>query len=158
MGNLFAESGLRANNLQNSFEKKLGLSDDNYTLAVDSGAYGNFVKDKAGYGLAQWTFWSRKQELLDFAKSQGKSIGDLQMQLDFLWKELKDSYTAVLTVLQEAEKVKEASDAVLLWYERPADTSDAVQEKRAGYGQGYYDKYAGKPLDAGEPSGEVPSQ
>lgn len=42
MGNLYAESGLRANNLQNSFEKKLGLSDDNYTLAVDSGAYGNF--------------------------------------------------------------------------------------------------------------------
>lgn len=155
MGNLFAESGLRANNLQNSFEKKLGLSDDNYTLAVDSGAYGNFVKDKAGYGLAQWTFWSRKQELLDFAKSQGKSIGDLQMQLDFLWKELKDSYPAVLTVLREAEKVKEASDAVLLWYERPADTSDAVQEKRAGYGQGYYDKYAGKPADSGGPSGEV---
>ena len=115
MGNLFAESGLRANNLQNSIEKKLGLSDDNYTLAVDSGAYGNFVKDKAGYGLAQWTFWSRKQELLEFAKSQGKSIGDLQMQLDFLWKELKDSYPAVLTVLREAEKVKEASDAVLLW-------------------------------------------
>ena len=50
------------------------------------------------------------------------------MQLDFLWKELKDSYTAVLTVLQEAEKVKEASDAVLLCYERPTDTSDAVQE------------------------------
>ena len=49
MGNLYAESGLLANNLQNSFEKKLGLSDDNYTLAVDSGAYGNFVKDKAGY-------------------------------------------------------------------------------------------------------------
>ena len=155
MGNLYAESGLRANNLQNSFEKKLGLSDDNYTLAVDSGAYGNFVKDKAGYGLAQWTFWSRKQALLDFAKSQGKSIGDLQMQLDFLWKELKDSYPAVLTVLREAERVKEASDAVLLWYERPADTSDAVQEKRAGYGQGYYDKYAGKPADSGESSGEV---
>lgn len=155
MGNLFAESGLRANNLQNNFEKTLGLSDDNYTLAVDSGAYGNFVKDKAGYGLAQWTFWSRKQELLDFAKSKGKSIGDLQMQLDFLWKELKDSYPAVLTVLREAEKVREASDAVLLWYERPADTSDAVQEKRAGYGQGYYDKYAGKPADSGEPSGEV---
>lgn len=80
----------------------------------------NFVKDKAGYGLAQWAFWSRKQELLDFAKSQSKSIGDLKMQLNFLCKELKDSYPAVLTVLQEAEKVKEASDAVLLWYERPA--------------------------------------
>lgn len=86
----------------------------------------NFVKDKAGHGLTQWTCWSGKQELHDFTKSQNKSIGDLQMKQDFLWKELKDSYPAVLTVLQEAEKVKEASDAVLLWYERPADTSDAV--------------------------------
>jgi len=32
---------------------------------------------------------------------------------------------------------------VLLWYERPADQSDAVQKKRAGYGQGYYEKYSG---------------
>ena len=32
---------------------------------------------------------------------------------------------------------------MLLWYERPADQSDAVQVKRAGYGEGYYKKYAG---------------
>ena len=89
----------RSNNVQNSFEKKLGLNDETYTLAVDSGAYGNFVRDGAGYGLAQWTFWSRKEALLKFAKEKGKSIGDLQMQLDFLWKELKVSYPAVLTVL-----------------------------------------------------------
>ncbi|MDE7352724.1 MAG: hypothetical protein K2O06_06700 [Acetatifactor sp.] len=108
----------------------------------------NFVNDKAGHGLTQWTFWSGKQELQDFTKSQSKSNGDLQMKLDFLWKELKDSYPAVLTVLQEAEKVKNASDAVLLWYERLADTSVAVQEKRAGYGEGYYEKYAGKPADS----------
>ena len=108
---------------------------------MDENAYPDFVKDKAGYGLAQWTFWSRKQALLDFAKSKGKSIGDLQMQLDFLWKELMMSYPAVLTVLQNAENVREASDAVLLWYERPADQSDAVQVKRAGYGEGYLKKY-----------------
>lgn len=144
MGNLCAESGLRPDNLQNSCEKKLGMNDETYTLAVDAGVYGNFVRDGAGYGLVQWTFWSRKQALLDFAKSEGKSIGDLGMQLDFLWKELKMSYPAVLALLQNAGNVREASDAVLFWYERPADQSEAVQVKRAGYGQGYYDKYAGK--------------
>ena len=86
--------------------------------------------------------------------SQGKSIGDLQMQLDFLWKELKESYPAVLTVLQGAENVRQASDAVLLWYERPADQSEAVQEKRAEYGQTYYDKYAGKPESDDNTSGK----
>ena len=53
MGNIYAESGCRANNVQNSFEKKLGLNDETYTLAVDSGAYGNFFRDGDGYGLAQ---------------------------------------------------------------------------------------------------------
>ena len=142
MGNLYAESTLKSAILQRSYEKKLNITSEEYTRLVDDGAYPDFVKDKAGYGLAQWTFWSRKQALLDFAKSQGKSIGDLSMQLDFLWKELKDSYPAVLTVLQGADSVRQASDAVLLWYERPADQSEAVQVKRAGYGQGYYEKYA----------------
>lgn len=147
MGNLYVESGLRANNVQNSFEKKLGLNDETNTLAMDAGAYGNFVRDGAGYGLAQWTFWSRKQDLLKFAKEKGKSVGDLQMQMDFLWKELNTVYQTVLVVLQNADSVRQASDAVLLWYERPADQSDAVQVTRAGYGQGYYEKYAGEAVN-----------
>ena len=81
MGNLFAESGLNPQNLQNSFEKKLGMTNESYTQAVDAGTYDNFVKDSAGYGLAQWTYWSRKQNMLDFASKQNKSIGDLEMQI-----------------------------------------------------------------------------
>lgn len=143
MGNLYAESALNPKNLQNSYEKKLGYTDDSYTAAVDNGSYGNFVKDKAGYGLAQWTYWSRKQNMLEFARAAGKSIGDLEMQLDFLFKELTEGYKAVLSVLKTATTVKTASDSVLLNYERPADQSDAVKTKRASYGQTYYNKYAG---------------
>ena len=141
MGNLYAESGLRPNNLQNSFEKKLGYTDDEYVAAVDSGSYANFVRDSAGFGLAQWTFWSRKQELLDYANSAKKSIGDLEMQLEFLYKELT-GYTSVINTLKTATSVRAASDSVLLNFERPADQSVSVQTKRAGYGQTYYDKYA----------------
>ena len=143
MGNLYAESALNPKNLQNSYEKKLGYTDDSYTAAVDNGSYGNFVKDKAGYGLAQWTYWSRKQNMLEFARAAGKSIGDLEMQLDFLFKELTEGYKAVLSVLKTATTVKAASDSVLLNYERPADQSDAVKTKRASHGQTYYIKYAG---------------
>ena len=63
MGNLYAESGLKPTNLENTYERALGLTDEAYTAAVDSGAYADFVNDCAGYGLAQWTFWSRKQGL-----------------------------------------------------------------------------------------------
>lgn len=129
IGNLHAESALIPTNLQNSYEKKLGFTDTTYTNAVDNGTYNNFVKDSAGYGLAQWTYWSRKQNLLDFAKSKKASIGDLEMQLDFLYKELSEGYKTVLNVLKTAKSIREASNVVLLQYERPADQSEAVQTR-----------------------------
>lgn len=143
MGNLYAESGFRPENLQNSYEKSLKLTDIEYTTKVDNGTYTNFVKDKAGYGLAQWTYWSRKQNLLNFAKAQKKSIGDLEMQLDFLYQELQ-GYKSVFSTIQNAKTILDASNAVLLQYERPADQSISVQEKRAGFGKNTYDKFAGK--------------
>lgn len=143
MGNLYAESGFKPTNLQNTYEKKLGYTDATYTAAVDNGSYTNFVKDSAGYGLAQWTYWSRKQALWEYAQSVGKSIGDLTMQLDFMWKEMQ-GYKSMMTTLKSATSVLEASNAVLTQYEKPADQGEAVQKKRAGYGQTYYDKYAQK--------------
>lgn len=143
MGNLYAESALNPKNLQNSYEKTLGYTDDSYTAAVDDGTYSNFVRDSAGYGLAQWTFWSRKQNMLEFARAAGKSIGDLEMQLDFLCKELSSSYASLFMALKAAITVRAASDRVLIDFERPADQSEAVKVKRAGYSQMYYDRYAG---------------
>ena len=145
VGNLYAESALNPRNLQNNGNKALGLTDDEFTAAFDSGDYSavTFIHDGYGYGLAQWTFYSRKEALLNYAKAAGKSIGDLDMQLAFLLQEIK-GYTSVWNTLTTAKSVREASDAVLTKYERPADQSDAVQVKRAGYGQTYYDKYAGQ--------------
>ena len=150
MGNLYAESGLNANNLQNSYSKKFRMTDAEYTTAVDNGSYTNFVHDKAGYGLAQWTYYSRKQALFDYAKAAAASIGDLNMQLAFLWQELQ-GYKSVMNVLKAATSVRAASDAVLTGYEKPADQSEEVQKKRAEYGQKYYDKYA-----AGQQQAETP--
>lgn len=144
MGNLYAESGLRPNNLQNSYEGKLGMADAEYTEMVDHGTYQNFGNDRAGYGLCQWTYPTRKAALLAYAKSLGKSIGDLEMQLGFLMKELSTGYKSLLTLLKTATTVQEASDAFLLQFERPADQSATVKSKRAGYGQTYYNKYAKK--------------
>ena len=55
MGELFAESGLNPQNLQNSYEKKLGFTDATYTAAVDSGSYANFVHDSAVRGWRSFT-------------------------------------------------------------------------------------------------------
>ena len=144
MGNLFAESGLNPKNLQNSYEKKLGYNDETYTQAVDNLTYTNFVKDAAGYGLAQWTYWTRKQRLLKFAKQSNKSVGDLDIQLDFLMYELQGSYRSLFDLLRTTDSVKEASKAVLIKFEKPADQSLKVQKKRASYGESYYNKFASK--------------
>ena len=141
MGNFMAESGLRANNLQNSYEKSLGMTDEQYTAAVDNGTYTNFIQDRAGYGLYQATFWSIKESLLNFAKASGKSIGDWDMQVNHFLKMMREEYTAIWKVLTTAKSVREASDAVLLKFERPADQSETVQVKRAGYGEEFLAKY-----------------
>ena len=144
MGNLYAESGLKSCNLQGSYETKLGMNDAEYTAAVDAGTYTNFVKDSAGYGLAQWTYWSLKQDLYNYMKKLNKSIGDLEGQMEFLAYQLEKDYNVVWKTLKNAKTVLEASNAVLLKFERPADQSEAAQNKRASYGQKYYDSYAKK--------------
>ena len=133
MGNIYAESAFNPRNLQNSYEKKIGLTDEEYTAAVDAGTYTNFAKDCAGYGLAQWTYHTRKQGLLSKAKAAGKSVGDLNIQLSFLWEELQ-GYKKVMQQLKAAGSVAEAASAFMIGFERPADQSATAQKKRASYG------------------------
>lgn len=143
MGNLKAESALNPINLQNTGNKRLNLTDEQYTSMVDNNSYTNFVHDSIGYGLAQWTYYFRKQNLLNYSRNRGVSIGDLEMQLDFLVEvELKIGYKKVWNTLVNASSVQEASDIVLTGFERPANQGDSVKKLRASYGQAYFDKYA----------------
>lgn len=141
MGNMQAESGLIPTNLQGSYEKKLGMTDAQYTAAVDDGSYTNFIKDSAGYGLVQWTYWTLKRDLFNYVTARKKSIGDLEIQLEFLCYELSTSFSAVWETCKQATSVLEASNAMLLKFERPADQSTSAQNRRASYGQVFYDKY-----------------
>ena len=97
------------------------MSDAEYTAAVDAGIYTNFIKDSAGYGLAQWTYWSLKQDMLNYFKDKKKSIGDGQTQMEFLAYQLSSDYSSVWNTLKTATSILEASNAVLLKFERPAD-------------------------------------
>lgn len=142
MGNLYAESGIRSNNLQNSFEKSLGMNDAEYTAAVDNGTYENFVRDSAGYGLAQWTYWSRKQELLNYRNAAGTSIGNCKMQINFLLKELK-GYPTLYRTLTTTNSIADASRDVLQIYEKPATYREASTiALRESYSNSMYEKYA----------------
>lgn len=149
LGNAYAESGILPNNLQDSYQKTLGMSDEEYTKAVDSGSYSNFANDRAGYGLFQFTYWTLKQGLLEHAKKTKRSIGDLEMQLEYTWTLWERDYSSMMKILRSAQSVRAASDAVLLRFERPYDRGESVQIKRASLGETYYNKFATSPSTGG---------
>ncbi len=134
LGNIRDESGGNPRDLQNSYEKKLGYTDDSYTEAVDAGTYKNFSHDTAGYGLAQWTYPTRKENLLKFARNHGDSIGDFDMQLVFMYQELQ-GYKKLFAILKTTDSIREASDAFMTQYEKPADQSENAKRRRASYGE-----------------------
>ena len=140
MGNLYAESGIRANNLQNNYESSLG-SDDAYTAAVDNGSISrdSFANDHAGYGVAQWTFWSRKAALYDYAKVENNtSIADLSMQIDFLVRKELVKYADLNNYLKTTTDVNYATDRFAKEFERPAVYNQAT---RQSYSNKFYNTY-----------------
>ena len=138
MGNFYAESGLKSINLQTTGNKALGMTDEEYTAAIDNGTYTHFADDRHGYGLAQWTYPSRKEALQAFARERGVSIGDCAMQLAFIKQELGSK---LLAALRNASSVRETSNAVMLQYERPKDQSTEAQDRRASFSQRFFDQY-----------------
>lgn len=144
MGNLQKESGLKSNNLQNSYEKKLGMDDETYTAAVNSGAYSkeSFIHDKAGYGLAQWTYWSRKEGLYKYMIEQNMvGIDSLAKQLDYIVHEFNTTYKGMLPKLSKCKTVREATSIIMKEYEKPEDQSEAALTIRANYAQTFYNKF-----------------
>ena len=143
MGNLYVESHLNPKDLQGSYERKLNMTDDTYTTAVDNGSYtaDKFIHDSAGYGLCQWTYWSRKKSLYDYANKVGTSIGNLNMQLDFLWNEIQQ-YKTVFEAIKNWKSLRDISDIICKKYLKPANQSESYLHNRANFGQEYYNKFA----------------
>lgn len=152
LGNAYGESACKSNNLQNTGNNKLGMTDEAYTEAVDCGSYTNFAKDSHGYGLFQWTYHTRKAALLAFAQAAKKTVADWQMQLDFTDKELREGYKSLRQLLQSTTSIQEASNAFMLQFERPADQSAAAQAKRAAYGEKIKELLEGKAEEAPKPT------
>lgn len=127
MGNMQAESAMRANNAQDGMTR---LSDVEYTEAADNGLI-DFIYDSVGYGLCQWTFYSRKRELLSYCKARGVSVGNEAAQVDFCVKEMKEYYPALWDYLKTATGVYEAAGRICKEYEAPAVNNIDVRAQAA---------------------------
>lgn len=135
MGNMQAESSMKSNIAQRGMTS---LSDDDYTGRADTG-FIDFVHDSVGYGLCQWTFYSRKQNLLDYAKKKGTSVGDEDMQVQFCLMELREYFPKVWKFLRESHDLYQCTQIVCTDYERPAVNNVSVRYK---FAQEFFDQFA----------------
>ena len=154
-GNMMCESNMTANIAQRGMTT---LTDAQYTAAADCGAI-DFAHDAVGYGLCQWTYFTRKQALLDYARSCGVSVGDEQMQVQFCLNELRTGYPRLWAYLQTTQDIHCAGD-ICTDYERPAvnNIRDRIAYANALYMQ-YGDIFTGKdtaqPPDALSPEADT---
>ena len=105
MGNMMAESAMKADIAQRGMT---ALTDGQYTAAADAGTL-DFAHDAVGYGLCQWTFHTRKAELLAFARARGASVGDETTQIQFCLRELREDFPGVWRVLTGSKDLYDPS-------------------------------------------------
>ena len=139
LGCFHYESAMKSNNLENTFNNQFGMSDEEYTAAVDSrretkdqfihGRYATYISgqtpgEAVGYGLAQFTSSDLKREIYENSVERGKSISDPAAQIETLIGQLKrrDLYQK----LNAASSPTEANKIFLWKYEAGTGyTSDA---------------------------------
>lgn len=144
-GNICSESAhtFEPNITQRSFK----LNDATYTANADNNkqTYNGqmFVTDKVGYGLCQWTSSGRKTGLLEYAKSKGKSVGDLQIQLEWIDKEIHSTgYATCRKAIKENWSIEECARIICTEFERPAKKDDpTVQQNRINYAKEFYTEF-----------------
>ena len=159
MGNMEAESNCISYRLQSDFTTGYTRSIE-YTAQVDSGAISpeQFAYNGpggGGYGLCQWTFYTRKTGLYNLAKKKGTSIGDEQTGVDWFYEEVQQvEYRDTWNALNADSTIYSMVCAMLRNYEKPADQSDAAAQMRTRFAQDIYNKYAGQPAPEPEPSPE----
>jgi len=92
---------------------------------------------KGGKGLFQWD-GARRNALYKYAKERGKSWKDVNVQLDFFWKELMTTETNAYNALKKTKTAKSAAQTFQSKYERAGIPN---QSKRNSEADKYYKMY-----------------
>ena len=131
LANAQAESEFCSDNMENSYNKKFGVTDAEYTQLADLEQV-DFVNDAVGYGLWQFTYYEFKQVLLDTARSNGASVSDVETQTETLIKILKTpEFSGLMKFLKNTSDPALASEKFMLVFERPAVISTSARHERA---------------------------
>jgi murein DD-endopeptidase MepM/ murein hydrolase activator NlpD/uncharacterized protein (DUF2164 family) len=151
MGNMSVESA-------STFDGRIVQGDSDpitysidYTKKVDSGTISknDFVNNGpngGGYGIVQWTYYTIKDGLYDYAKNERKlSIGDTAMQIDYLDIYLQKYNQGLYNSLRQSDvTVSSATRNFMLQFENPLDQSETAQSGRVQRAQDIYNRYSNK--------------
>ena len=135
LGNKYAAAGLiAAFYVVSECSPYLGWNNYKGYLSTDETCFmKDFVHDKKPFGLAGWNKWYRKQGLFNMARSAGKKIYDLDMQLSFVMDEFSGlTYGPVLEKLKKSENVSDAFTTVMTEY---MDISKKLAKEMASHYQ-----------------------
>ena len=152
MGNMMAESGLVPYRIQGDFGNGYQRSLE-YTAKVDNG---EISRDQfayngpggGGYGLCQWTYFSRKFGLYDLAKKKGVSVGDEQLGVDWFCEEVRQGeYRQTLDTLKASDSIYEMAKVMLRNFEKPADQSESAAAQRTAMANQIYEQCKGTPVE-----------
>ncbi len=149
MGNMEAESNCEACRVQGDFTSDRRVSKQ-YAQQVNSGMLPNWHTDEKGWGLCQWTFFSRKANLRSTCQSYGVGIEDESAQLAFMLAEMQMEFGNMWNRLLATHDIAEAAGLMCREYERPAVLNIT---DRTRFGQQIYNQFHGKDIDP-EPSPE----
>ena len=121
LGNWDCESNCESVRVQGDFRASRSESEQ-YVADIDSGRISReqFQKDQKGFGLAQWTFYSRKGALYDFWKSKGGSIGDVNLQVAFALQELRSDFPSLFIILKSNHDIYQCTREICWKFENPA--------------------------------------
>lgn len=140
LGNIQEESAFRTNNLEDRANEILNVTDEQYTRMVDDGTWPDFATDNGvhgGYGLIQVTLAKRKRQFLDFMKSRGKSISDLDGQVSFILWEMRSMYPSVWRTVTTSTNLYDCTWKILDVYENPAEKTENMKRRYANAQQWY---------------------
>lgn len=126
IGNFMAEAGPDLNPQAVEIGRSK-LSNAQYTRAADEGRI-DFVNDRIGFGLAQFTAPDRKGWLQNFARQTGRSVGDGMMQLEYVLWEMPEKFPLVWEKVTTSDDLEACCDLVCRSYEMPA-TNNYIQRR-----------------------------
>ena len=128
MGYFWRESNFRSDAVAGWHTRNIGRDSDicvEFTSEVDGGLHDGSSKDYfvekvslnyGGYGLGQWLSLHYLEHFYDFIRERGGSIGDAELQCEFIFESMKQN-EKLWEMLLECETAEQAGRRIAVWYD-----------------------------------------